>query len=56
MITHEGGAKMGMKSRMSAEKKITGYHIAPTFAQFAGKRHCEGLEGAGGSYYCRFHA
>ena len=39
MTTQAGGAKTGMKSRMSVERKITRYHIPHTFARFGGKHH-----------------
>src|ERR1017187_10603730 len=40
MIVHAGGAMKGTKSTVSADRKITRYHIiAYTFVQFGGKRH-----------------
>jgi hypothetical protein len=40
MIVHAGGAMKGTKSTVSANKKITKYHIIVyIFVQFGGKRH-----------------
>src|ERR1035437_3465970 len=48
MIVHAGGAMTGTKSTVSADRKMTRYHIiAYTFVQFGGKRHPLYLSGYG---------